>query len=387
MNTASSPTKAGVLPFRPLFLCAAAFACLGMLAWAAFLRLGWLPPSPLAPVLWHAHEMLFGFAGALIGGFLLTASANWTAQPTTNAAMLTLVTALWLAARLLLVFPGTPLWLAAAAGVGYFLVLAGLLARVIVHTRNRRNFFIIGIVALFAALDMAFYWGARSNPALATRALLGCVDVVTLLMVVMGGRVIPFFSRRRLSTMQPRDPAILRIATNLGACAALVVDLAGLAPVVRGGVWLALAALVATRLAGWDSFKCRSVPMLWALHLGYLWLAVGMAERALGLLGVIDAAPTDTLHGLTVGALGTLSLAMMVRVAQGHSGRPIRAGRGLAVAFLLPSAAAVLRLVGGPALWPVAGLLWSAAFAIYLVAVAPMLWRGRAARTSLIYAR
>lgn len=379
MSTTLSQVKSPgpVFPFRPLFLCAAGFAALGMFEWAAFLHLGWLPPSPLPPVLWHAHEMLFGFGGALIGGFLLTASANWTALPTTSAASLALITGLWLAARLVLMVPGAPLWVAGAAGVGYFLVLAALLARVIVRTRNRRNFFVIGIVLLFAGLDAVFYWGAGESVSLANRALLGCVDVLALLMVVMGGRVIPFFSRRRLAGMHPTDPAMLRTATNLAAFAALAADLTGSPAAWRGALWLAASALVAARLAGWDSLKCRNVPMLWVLHLGYLWLAVGMALRGLGLVGVIAAPEAETLHGLTIGALGTLSLGMMVRVAQGHSGVEIRAGRGLTLAFVLPSVAAALRLAGGPGLWPAAGLLWTAAFAIYLAAIGPLLWYGR----------
>lgn len=376
--TPHTDTRDAVLPFRPLFFCAAGFASLGMLAWAAFLHLGWLPASSLPPVLWHSHEMLFGFGGALVGGFLLTASANWTGQPTTNRLSLAVLVGLWLAARLATLSPQVPLGLTSALDVGYFLALAAMLARVIVRVNNRRNFFVIGIALLFAVLDIVFYVGTAQHSSLATLSLLGCVDLLTALMVIMGGRVIPFFTRRRIADAQPTDHSALKLATNLGVFAAMALDFGGLTPALRGGVWLSLGVLVLFRLTGWNSLKCRAEPMLWVLHLGYLWLAVGMAVRGFALLGVMPISDVDALHALTVGALGTLGLGMMTRVAQGHSGCQIRAGWFLALAFALPSVAAVLRLAGGAGLWPAAGTVWTIAFTIYLGVIGPLLWHGRA---------
>jgi uncharacterized protein involved in response to NO len=120
--------------------------------------------------------------------------------------------------------------------------------------------------------------------------------------------------------------------------------------------------------------------MLWVLHLGYLWLVIGLTVRGLGLTDSFGVPEIETLHGITVGALGTLSIGMMTRVAQGHSGTDIAANRWLVIAFVLPSLAAVLRLAGGTALWPAAAAAWMLAFALYIVAVGPLLLRGAARR-------
>lgn len=366
-------------PFRPLFFGAAAFASLGMILWGLFLHLGWLPMSALPPPLWHGHAMLFGFVSALVGGFLLTAAANWTGMATTTPGSLAALFTLWLAARIAFM-TALPLALAAALELAYLLGLALLVGRVIMRAGNRRNYFIIGLLLSYAALDAAFLFGAAQGTALASHALEWTVDWLTLLMLVIGGRVIPFFTGRRLSNLNVTDRKPLMLAVNLGAALALLIDIANAPATLRGALWLLLGVLALLRLAGWRGWGTLHEPMLWSLHLGYLWLAIGMALRGLGLLGVWVQTPGlhSSLHGITIGALGTLSLAMMTRVSQGHSGVAIRANRWLAVTFLLPSGAALLRLAGGPALWPVAASLWTLAYLIFLGAIGPLLLRGRA---------
>lgn len=366
-------------PFRPLFFGAAAFASLGMILWGLFLHLGWLPTTMLSPPLWHGHAMLFGFASALIGGFLLTAVANWTGLAPTTPLSLAVLFTLWLAARITFM-TALPLALAAALELTYLLGLALLVGRVIVRADNRRNFFVVGLLLSYAALDAAFLFGASHGTALASHALVWTVDWLTLLMLVIGGRVIPFFTGRRLSNLSVTNHKTLMLVVNLGALLALLIDIGGAPAAWRGALWLLLGVLALVRLAGWRGWSTLHEPMLWSLHLGYLWLAIGMALRGLGLLGVWAQTPGlhSSLHGITIGALGTLSLAMMTRVSQGHSGVAIRANRWLAIAFLLPSGAALLRLAGGPALWPAAASLWTLAYLIYLGAIGPLLLRGRA---------
>ncbi len=365
-------------PFRPLFFGAAAFASLGMILWGLFLHLGWLPMSALPAPLWHGHAMLFGFASALIGGFLLTAAANWTRMVTTTPASLATLFTLWLAARI--VFMTTlPLALAAALELAYLLGLALLVGRVVVRAGSRRNFFVIGLLLSYAALDAAFLFGAAYGTALASHALVWTVDWITLLMLAIGGRVIPLFTGRRLSNLKVTDRKPLMLAVNLGALLALLIDIADAPAALRGALWLLLGVLALLRLAGWRGWGTLHEPMLWSLHLGYLWLAIGMALRGATLLGLWVQLPglNNSLHGITIGALGTLSLAMMTRVAQGHSGVAIRANRWLVAAFLLPSGAALLRLSGRPELWPAAACLWVLAYLIYLGTVGPLLLRGR----------
>lgn len=370
-------------PFRPLFFLAALFSAFGMLLWAGFLHLGWLPASPLPAPWWHAHAMLFGFVGALISGFLLTASANWTGLATTTPATLAGLCVLWLAARLAFLF-NAPLPLAAVLDLAWLVVLFVMVARVIVLKRNRRNFFVIALLASYLALDAIFLGAALAHSTLASDALVWTVDWITILMLVIGGRVIPFFSGRKIPAMAPTNWPALSIAVNVGAALALAIDVLYAPAVLRGALWLAVAVLALIRLTAWHGWRGLREPMLWSLHLGYLWLVVGLALRGLALLGALgetwmNPALHNALHGITIGALGTLSLAMMTRVSLGHSGVPIRANAALVIALLLPSAAATLRLAGGAAMWPAAGCLWALAYGIYLVAVGPLLVRGRVA--------
>lgn len=374
-------TKPAIHPFRPLFLCAAGYASVGMLIWGMFLHLGWLPTTTLPPLLWHGHAMLFGFASALIGGFLLTAAGNWTGLNTTTPATLLLVVVLWLAARIAMFLPGDFLGWAASLDLAYLALLALLVGRVIVRANNKRNLFVIGILLLYAIFDALFFIGARRQTPLAVHALLLCVDLLTLLLLVIGGRVIPFFTRRKLPELQLSEHKFVNIAVNVGALVVLLANAVEMSAVMRGVLSLALALMVLWRLQGWRSWACRGEPMLWVLHLGYLWLAVGLTIRGLGLVGTIALPEVETLHGLTVGALGTLAIGMMVRVAQGHSGTDIRANFALIIAFVLPSVAALLRLCGDATLWSAAATAWTLAFAIYCVALGPLLLRGAARKT------
>lgn len=384
MNAAATATKP-MYPFRPMFLGAAAFSALGMALWAVFLHLGWLPPSPLPSTQWHAHALLFGFAGALISGFLLTASANWTGMATTTPATLALLFVVWLAARIAFL-ANAPLWLATILDLGWLAILLAMVARVIALKRNTRNYFVIALLASYTALDAIFLIAALRHSPLASAALVWTVDWITILMVVIGGRVIPFFSGRKIPHMAPQNWPALSIAVNVGAALALVADitttLLSLPSAFMGGLFLVLALLAGIRLYGWHGWRGLNEPMLWSLHLGYLWLVVGFAVRGLALVGAFGPAWANpgvhaALHGITVGALGTLSLAMMTRVAQGHSGVAIQANKALVVTFLLPSIAALVRLIGGPAWWPVAACAWALAYLIYLVVIGPLLLRGR----------
>ncbi|HEX7348162.1 MAG TPA: NnrS family protein [Rhodanobacteraceae bacterium] len=381
VESVTRPARPPLHPFRPLFFCAALAASLGMLAWGAFWHMGWLPPTELSALEWHAHTMLYGFASALVGGFLLTASANWTGIATTSRPGLWLLAATWLAARILLLLP-IPFWIGALFDVGYLCGLIFLVGRVLWLSHNKRNAFLIVILSIYAGLDIAFYAGALAgNAAVATRALIGTVDLLMVLMLAIGGRVIPFFTGRKLSGHTMWTPKYLIWLVNGGGALVLICGLCGAGtrhPPVLGVLMLIVALLVLIRLLGWRGWRAWHDPMLWVLHLGYAWLVAGLAIRGLALVGVYAMPAIDTLHGITVGALGTLSLGMMVRVAQGHSGVAIKANAVLAAMFVLPTIAAILRLgVNRPAGWVWAAAAWFVAYAIYLVVIGPLLVRGR----------
>ncbi|MGH8184770.1 MAG: NnrS family protein [Rhodanobacteraceae bacterium] len=379
-DAASRPAPAPLHPFRPLFFCAALFASFGMLAWGLSLHFGWSPSAALfIPMTWHAHGMLYGFASALVGGFLLTASANWTGIATTTRRGLWLLTATWVIARILLLTP-LPFWAGALFDVGYLFGLAFLVGRVLWLSHNKRNAFLIGILLFYTGLDIAFYVGMlRMDILLMNRALIGTVDLLMVLMLAIGGRVIPFFTGRKLAGHTAWTNKYLTWVVNGGGALVLLFGIGGVSGLPRGALMLVVAILALIRLIGWRGWRTRHDPMLWGLHLGYFWLAVGLFLRGLALVGAWNVPELDTLHGITVGALGTLSLGMMVRVAQGHSGVAIKANAAIALMFVLPTVAAIVRLADNrPNGWVWAAALWFVAYLIYLAAIGPLLVRGRA---------
>ncbi|MGH8126528.1 MAG: NnrS family protein, partial [Rhodanobacteraceae bacterium] len=202
--------------------------------------------------------------------------------------------------------------------------------------------------------------------------------LLMVLMLAIGGRVIPFFTGRKLGGPAMWVNKYLIFAVNGGGALVLLFGLAGVPDRARGMLMLIVALLALVRLIGWRGWQTWREPMLWVLHLGYSWLAIGLIVRGLALTGAYAMPEIDTLHGITVGALGTLSLGMMVRVAQGHSGVPIRSNPVLTIMFLLPTVAAILRLgYDLPAGWVGAAAAWFIAYCVYLVVVGPLLVRGR----------
>lgn len=360
-------------PFRPFFLGAALAASVGMLLWVLFLHLGVLPPDSLPPLLWHGHEMLFGFAAALMAGFLLTAVSNWTGQPTTTPSILGALAILWLAARAALLLPAmVPYPVAAVLDTAFFPCLAVVVARPILRTRNRRNLFLIPLLSAFALADALFHLAVAGVLALSPlHVLLLVIDLLVVLMLVIGGRVIPFFTERRLTQVRLGSRTWLNAAVNSGAALVLLLDLVLPGSIALGVASLVLALLVAARLYGWRPWVTLGEPMLWILHAGYLWLAVGLVLRGIALTagGLTEL---TAVHALTVGALGSLSIGMMTRVALGHTGRPLSAGWPMATAFILVTLAAAVRVSGVVGLLSLAGTLWTAAFAIYFLRFLPV---------------
>lgn len=367
-------------PFRIFFLLAGLHAGLMVAAWS--LMLGGLVPMPDAPPLaWHGGEMLFGFGGAVIAGFILTAAANWTGRQTVTPGALIGLAAAWLIARLAVFTPGLQS-LAAVADLLFWLGTVAAVARVLVLARNWRN---LGFVAILAALlvgNLAYHCTLAGGAAGIT-ALRPAVDLLALLMAAMGGRIVPFFTQRRFPALAVKKRPTISNVTNALMVAIPAIDLSG-APVELRVAGYGLAALfLFLRMSGWRSLRTGAEPLVWVLHLGYAWLAVGMALRAAALLA--GWPETTVLHALTIGALGSLSLGMLCRVALGHTGRALTADRGLALLFILIQVAALARMSvivpGIPlgAAWAAAGFCWAAGFTGYVLRFAPILSRPRLA--------
>lgn len=369
------------LGFRPFYLLAGTFAALSIFAWVAQWA-GWLgSPTYLGDPRWHAHEMIFGYAFAVIVGFLFTAGRNWTNQPTPTGMPLAAIAALWLAARVLVLTP----WhgLAAAADVAFALAASIGMAIPLYASHNRRNYFFVPLLLAFGAANLVFYLamaGAVDFPV--QRGLQVGLDLILFVVTVMGGRVIPMFTDNAI----PGTHTVRRLwleRTVLGSTLGLlVVDVLNLPPATIALVAAMAGVAHAARLALWKPWTTSGHPILWILHLSYAWIPIHLVLRALAAFEVVPA--TLATHALTVGAIGGITLGMMTRTSRGHTGRPLRASPVETAAYVLVHLAAAVRVflpLAAPELQLSAivasGILWSAAFALFTIAFWPVLTRPR----------
>ncbi len=386
---AGQPTRPGARPwaassalwalgFRPMYLLASVFAALAMPLWA--LQFAGVVPG-LRSSAWHAHEMLFGFALAIVVGFLFTAARNWSGQPTPSGAPLMALAGLWVAGRVLVYTP----WAVATLVVDVVFALLAALAlfRALHAGGNTRNYFFAAVLVGIAAaqgLMQASLLGWVSRPH--AWALQFGLDAVLFVMTVMAGRVIPMFSNNGApGTDAVRDVRVERVV--LGSVLALwAADAIGI-----GGVALAALALIAAlahalRWWLWHPWRTRRVALVWVLHLAYAWIPLHLALRAASALGWVT--PSLAAHALTAGAIGVMTIGMMTRTARGHLGLPLRAERAEVWMYGLVALGAVVR-VGVPPAAPSlmveatvsAALLWSAGFALYAWRYGPWLCRAR----------
>jgi uncharacterized protein involved in response to NO len=374
------------LGFRPFFLAAAIFAVAYMGIWLATLQGVIQTPVGLSPAAWHGHEMLFGYAVAVIAGFLLTATQNWTGIPMPKDGPLAALFALWLAGRVLPYVPGLPYAVAAMADLLFLPAVLVAVARPVLKVKQARNYaFSVMLLGMLLA-DGLFQAGALGYGQIyALSGLNLALYLIVLIIVVMGGRVIPYFTERRVNSTARRWPVVewLAPATTLTVLAvsfvspywntasALLIPLAGAAAIVH-----------AVRLAGWQAKRLWEVPLLWVLHLGYGWIVIGFALDALAAAGLVS--PFLALHAYATGAIGVLTLGMMSRVALGHTGRPLETPKIMPWAFAAMNLSAAVRVFGPlllpaqtPTLHQLGGALWMAAFAAFAVVYAPMLWHPR----------
>lgn len=370
------------LGFRPFFLLAAAFSPLSILFWGfAYLRGGPLPPDlPVTPMAWHGHEMVFGYALAVVAGFLLTAVRNWTQIPTLRGLPLAALAALWLTARLVMgLRPG---WVELAASLdlafGAGLVLA--ISRPLAQAGQWRQFGIVAKVALLVAANGLFYAGAHGWVEEGVRwGLYSGVYLVLSLIFVMARRVLPFFIERGVGqpvTLRNR-PWVDRASLVL-MLAFWITDVFAAQDRLAAALAALLFAVHAVRLYDWHTPGIWTRPMLWILYLAYGAAVSGFLLKAAAPWGV---PPLLALHAFAAGGIGLMTVGMMARVALGHTGRSVHAPpRGLTAVFVLMLAAFAARVwlpLLLPAAYPMAIALaqglWVAAFLLFTALFAPML--------------
>ncbi|HEX6156348.1 MAG TPA: NnrS family protein [Burkholderiales bacterium] len=374
--------------FRPFFLGAALWSAAAVPAWLLSFSGRAALPGALAPFIWHVHEMVFGFGFATIAGFLLTAIPNWTGRLPLRGPRLAALAGLWLAGRLaLLLSASIGPHAAAAIDLAFPAALIAVVARELVAGRNWRNLPMLAALALLLCGSLLVH---LQSIGLAYTALLGNrIGIATLLMLIalIGGRIVPSFTRNWLA--KQRAGGALPAPAGRLDLAALAITLAALAAWVAfpGGPatpWLALAASLALglRLSRWRGLATLGEPLLFVLHAGYGWLVVGFG--LLGLSGVVPLVPhSAALHALAVGAIGTMTLAVMTRATLGHSGQPLSAGGATVLVYLLVTVAALLRiaapLAGASflALTWAAAAAWSGAFLLFAFSYRKLLLPGK----------
>jgi len=366
------------LGFRPFYIGSAAYAAIAVPVWVLSAQ-GWIElPGPLAPLLWHAHEMLFGFALAVVVGFLLTAARAWTGQATPRGPALGALALLWLAARLAAV--GLPYPVYAALDMALLPIVAMVLLRVLLLAGDRRNLPLVGLLLLLTLANALFHAAALGwlaiNP---LQPLHAGLALIVMIECVMAGRVLPAFTMNAtpgLKLVVPRQlPAAALAATALGLASWVLLP---------ASWWvatpLALAGTLHAALLRWQPLLTRGRPMLWILHAAYSWIPAGLLLLALSASGVLSE--SAGIHALAVGATGGLVIGMVTRTARGHTGRSLLAGRAEVAAYALVMGAAALRVLlplVAPAAWAwmAAALAWSLAFAVYLWVYAPWLASAR----------
>ncbi len=394
MTDKDNPRKSGGLPilaygFRPFFFLAGVHGLVALLLWLAIQVDSLSAPGHWPGATWHGHEMLFGYAPAVLAGFLLTAVPNWIGVPPVRRFPLAALVVLWLAGRAAVALAGyLPTLLVTIVDSAFLPAVMLLLLPPLVVLKKWRNVIFVVPLSALTLTNLALHFSVAGELDILPRdAFIVATGLIVLFITVMGGRIIPSFTsnvlRARGETPGLRNYAPLNFFA-IGSLAAMIIADA-VAPLSLVGAALSLLAALAgvARVSGWGWRRILDDPLLWILHIAYLSLAVGLALKSVAAL--TDALPLDVgIHMLTIGAVGLMTYGVMTRVILGHTGRTLKLRPSIVTAYFILLAALILRLIA-PFLPErlyngdvhLSGGLWSAAFALFLVVYAPMLWRAR----------
>lgn len=377
--------------FRPFFLLAGIWAALAMLLWVGMLTGGLALPTVFDPISWHAHEMIFGYLGAVVAGFLMTAIPNWTGRMPIVGWPLAALVAVWIAGRIAVAVSASAPGTAAAIDLAFPLVLVAALGREIVAGRNWRNLPVVGLVALFALANLLFHIEAiRGGYPAAGVGLRIALAAAIVLISLIGGRVVPSFTRNWLAQRQSAT-----LPTPFGTGDKVVMALAILALLIWiaapewpvTGAALALAGIAHLwRLLRWAGLHAGAEPLVWVLHVAYAFVPLGFLAMAAAAFGWIQ--PAAGQHIWMAGAIGLMTLAIMTRASLGHTGRTLTASSATTAIYLALIGSVLARLAYG--FWPgqmglvhLAAGLWILAFGGFAVAYWPVLVRPRVAKKAV----
>ena len=372
------------LGFRAFFALAGIFALILIALWTSIFNGSLVIDNYYPGSYWHAHEMLLGYSVAVIAGFALTAVKNWTGIQTVQGDKLAGLCLLWVYGRLVPFYSElVPDFLIALIDFSFIPALAYFVAKPILQSGNLRNLFIIALLSIMAignALIHAEILGLTEKSAWQGLELV--VAIIIMLILVIAGRVFPFFTERGIKgVMAIRNPVLdgLAIASSTSVFILLIFDISGLFLLVS-----AVLAVISNffRVAGWYEPRIWYVPLLWVLYMGYAWIMAGFVLVALAAFSVVQS--SLAIHAFTVGGIGVLTLGMMARVSLGHTGRAMKASNIIAIAFALINFAALFRVIL-PALLPawysnflvISTYCWLAAFSLFVCIYTPILSSAR----------
>jgi len=371
------------LGFRPFFLLASLLAIIAIALWIPYL-FGYLSLSEyFTPLHWHAHEMLFGYATAVIAGFLLAAVRNWTSFDTPSGTPLMLLVLVWLLGRLVCTLPlGLPPALVAAIDLAFLPALMLALAGPLIRARKLRNVAFLLILSMLTLANLLIHLQALGLEASGDQGVKLGLGLIILVIVVMGGRVIPFFTRNPLPGMEPRQWPWVEVCAVAGVVLLLVLELLAIPALYLALLSGAVGAIQLLRLSGWYDRRIWSRPIIWVLHVAYGSIALGFWLKGMALQGWIPH--SAAIHAFAFGGIGLITLGMMSRVALGHTGRMLELPSLTVWGIRLLALGAVIRVIatlvsGDPSTWLllISALCWLLAFAAFFKDYAPMLIRPR----------
>ena len=377
------------LAFRPLFLGGTLFSVIAIGWWIYFWLnpFNWMPHG--GPVWWHGHEMLFGFGAAIVVGFLLTAVQSWTGVIGLRGKPLAALALTWLLGRLLLAFGSAlPSWVLAAGDIAFLLFATFAMAYPVIKVKQWRNLIFVPILFAFTVLNTVSHWAVTTEqPLLAIQALHSTILLFTLIISILGGRVIPAFTSNTMECQKASPIKWLEAVSITSIILLIIMAFIGFTnlPSIILLVVSSIAALAnGWRFLRWGIQHSWSVPLLWSLHLAYAFIPLGFLMLALHSAGLMDNI-SAALHSFTVGSIGGMILAMISRVTLGHTGRPLNPHSLVSLAFVFILSAAIIRVLIAAwfpefAYWGIgiAGVLWIFAYTVYLYFYAPMLVSARA---------
>lgn len=373
--------------FRPFFLFGAIWAAVSLPVWIYSYAIGGGEIGGIAAHEWHVHEMLYGFLGAIVAGFLLTAVPNWTGRLPAMGASLAGLFALWAAGRIAMLAYGTIGLAAPLIDSAFLVALAAMMWREVLAGKNWRNAPVCALASLLALSNIGFHVGFTSHNwhEISEHAAIG---VIAMLIALIGGRIVPSFTRNWLAQRGAHGfPAPFGIIDKISLSvlfAALICWSIELPSSVVGGLFLIAGALHAVRLARWRCWATVAEPLVLILHIGYAWLPLGLMLMGAATLAPAIASFYAALHAITAGAMGTMTLAVMTRASLGHTGREKTADGWTIAIYALVVSGALLRVFASVLFTEqyqtsiiVSAALWSSSYALFAIRYGPMLWRPR----------